>query len=316
MSWEELATITLTPSWQLTDLTRNQLFRVRHQADITDSSTLRAAIAQAIDIDPLTLYDLRRLAWRIENEALVLALPEGFEERKLAVRRLDGTTGNWILTIEVSDLPMDGATSDEIRAELAAGLATKASATHTHAIAWVDGLQVALDAKAPTNHSHAIAAVDGLQSALNAKAPKIYLVAQTEPRVVSSTTAQTDLFTALIPGGTLNVGNFIRISYLFSATNNANGKGVIFKLNNAVIQTSYAINNNSQLAGTRTFAVRTPTEIIWIAGLTIGIGVTTSTTPIKLTVNLAQDQTLAISGQLANASDTLTLEYVLAELIA
>ena len=50
------------------------------------------------------------------------------------------------------------------------GLATKANASHSHAIGDVTNLQSTLDSKAPTSHTHTVAQVTGLQSALDGKA--------------------------------------------------------------------------------------------------------------------------------------------------
>ena len=50
------------------------------------------------------------------------------------------------------------------------GLATKANASHSHAIGDVTNLQSTLDSKAPASHTHTIANVTGLQSALDGKA--------------------------------------------------------------------------------------------------------------------------------------------------
>lgn len=49
----------------------------------------------------------------------------------------------------------------------AAGLATKANTSHTHAIGDVTNLQTTLDGKASTSHTHSIANVTGLQTALD-----------------------------------------------------------------------------------------------------------------------------------------------------
>lgn len=51
-----------------------------------------------------------------------------------------------------------------------AQVATKANATHTHAISDVTNLQSSLDAKAASSHTHTIANITNLQSSLDAKA--------------------------------------------------------------------------------------------------------------------------------------------------
>lgn len=319
MTWQQIANLNLTNAWQITAPVEGNLFRLKHTlSGISDPIPyLKGAIAQAelIQGEPLTLYEAQRFHYQgSESEALRLEQPEGFQERRIAIRRLDAVPGNWNVQIEGSDINMDNATADEIRAELAVGLATKSPINHTHAIAGVDGLAAALDTKAPTQHTHAIAAVEGLQVALASKTPSIYFASQLQPVSASGTTA-TNLFEVLIPGGKLRAGDFLRINYLFSANNNANGKAIISKLNNGVIQTSYAINGNTQLAGSRLLAVRNSSEVVWIAGLTIGVGTTTSVTPVRLPTDLTQDQTFTIAGQLSNPSDNLTLEYVLIELL-
>jgi hypothetical protein len=64
-----------------------------------------------------------------------------------------------------------GSTDLVRKSQFDAGLASKAAASHGHAISEVSGLQVALDGKADDGHGHGIADVTGLQTALNAKAP-------------------------------------------------------------------------------------------------------------------------------------------------
>ena len=60
------------------------------------------------------------------------------------------------------------------KAQVDAGLASKANAAHGHSVADVAGLQAALDAKASASHGHAIADVAGLQTALDSKAAAVH----------------------------------------------------------------------------------------------------------------------------------------------
>lgn len=54
--------------------------------------------------------------------------------------------------------------------EVAAAIAGKANAVHTHTVAQVTGLQAALDGRAPVSHAHPTAQVTGLDAALAGKA--------------------------------------------------------------------------------------------------------------------------------------------------
>lgn len=62
-----------------------------------------------------------------------------------------------------------GATDLVRKSQFDTGLATKANASHSHAISEVTGLQTALDGKAASSHTHGISDVTGLQTALDNK---------------------------------------------------------------------------------------------------------------------------------------------------
>lgn len=73
-------------------------------------------------------------------------------------------------TVPKSAQDASAATDLMRKSQVDAGLATKAAASHSHAIADVTGLQTALDGKSAVGHGHAIADVTGLQTALDGKA--------------------------------------------------------------------------------------------------------------------------------------------------
>ena len=74
-------------------------------------------------------------------------------------------------TVPKSSQDASGSTDLVRKSQFDTGLATKAAATHSHAISDVTGLQTALDGKAASAHTHGISDVTGLQTALDAKAP-------------------------------------------------------------------------------------------------------------------------------------------------
>ncbi|MGO4917658.1 head decoration protein [Pseudogemmobacter sp. W21_MBD1_M6] len=115
------------------------------------------------------------------------------------------------------------ATTDLVRkSQFDAGLATKAAASHSHAISEVGGLQAALDGKAATAHGHAISDVTSLQTTLNAKA------ALASPALIGTPTAPTALAgnnttqiatTAFVQAGLAGLGAGDMLKLVYDADN-------------------------------------------------------------------------------------------------
>lgn len=81
----------------------------------------------------------------------------------------------------------------------AEGNAAYATASHTHAIADVTGLQTALDGKAATSHTHVIADTTGLQTALDGKAASSHT--HTASNITDFSEAVDDRVSALLVAG-------------------------------------------------------------------------------------------------------------------
>jgi hypothetical protein len=99
------------------------------------------------------------------NGEIFIKPQNGFEFRELHDVLIESPADNEVMAYDNASSLWKNQTAAE------AGLAT---ASHTHAIADVTGLQTALDGKSATSHTHAIADVTGLQTALDAKVDESY----------------------------------------------------------------------------------------------------------------------------------------------
>lgn len=131
---------------------------------------------------------------------------------------------------------------------------------------------------------------------------------------VTGTTVETTLRTITLPGGLIGAGA-IRLHTAWSATNNANAKTCRVKLGATVLGSGSA----SSVAGIRfstILFVRPTAELVHHVGAAnmadqSGSGAAWAVVPFDPAI----DQVLTITGQLATAGDTLTLEGVLAEVV-
>lgn len=134
---------------------------------------------------------------------------------------------------------------------------------------------------------------------------------------VTGTTAETTLATLQLPAGALGPNGCVRVTLNLSHTNNANVKtarirlggvsgtaflacGLVSQARTHVQLTIY--NRNSQSAQIGSIN----------SGNTSGFGQSTSNQTTG-TIDTSVDQTIVISGELANAADTITLEGYLYE---
>lgn len=103
MTWQFVARVELSRYWQLTPLITGSLFRIRHTTASRIQNYVKAVLTQALvsDSNELTIFDSRRLAYKLEVEAFLFVQPSGGVKRSLAVKRLDDAIDPWIIEIEV-----------------------------------------------------------------------------------------------------------------------------------------------------------------------------------------------------------------------
>lgn len=133
---------------------------------------------------------------------------------------------------------------------------------------------------------------------------------------ITGTVAETTLATVAIPANAMGAAGALRISALWSTTNNANNKTLSIRLGGTVIsapviasQASFSEIITLRNRGVANSQVTTPS-----AATGGGVGVSTSavtTTAIDTTASLA----LTLTATLANTGDTATLESYSVELL-
>lgn len=134
------------------------------------------------------------------------------------------------------------------------------------------------------------------------------IVAQSAvPISLTGTLVETTLASITIPGGMIGANGSLRITALWSCTNNANAKDM---------KTKFSGNNLLWLGVTATASAHemvimrnrgAANSQVAYTGTQVPFGVNTGANQ-TYSVNTAVDQTLSFVGQLANAADTITLE--------
>lgn len=135
---------------------------------------------------------------------------------------------------------------------------------------------------------------------------------------LTGTTAETALASIAIPAGAMGANGVIRVTTEWSYTSSANNKSLRTRLGSGLSGTMFDLivpttnafqrrqcdikNRNAQNA-----------QIAPPSGYVAGFGTSTGT-PLSGTVDTSAAQTLAITGQLANAGETITLESYIVEL--
>jgi hypothetical protein len=140
------------------------------------------------------------------------------------------------------------------------------------------------------------------------------------PAGLTGTTGETNITTLRIPGGSMGPNGTIQLACLSGHTNNANSKTLNFRFSNvsgglngsvavggasatatASMQSGAFIRNNNSVS----------LQTIFPAAASAVFGVSAAA-PGSAAVNTALDSFLNITGTLANAGDTLTLQHCLA----
>lgn len=133
---------------------------------------------------------------------------------------------------------------------------------------------------------------------------------------VTGTASETALASIIIPAGAMGANGILRITALFSYSNSANNKTLRFRFGNGLSGTAFFTSVLTTTAATRaTMTIQNRNSASsQIGGLTNGFLGGTSTANVTGTIDTTAQQTLSISGQLANTGETITLESYIAEL--
>lgn len=131
---------------------------------------------------------------------------------------------------------------------------------------------------------------------------------------VTGTTNETTLATILIPAGALGVNGSLRITTLWSYTNSANNKTIQVKFGGtaffSAINTTTASYNDQTIIRNRSVS----TQVAHLANAGNRLG-SSGSAPTTGAIDTAVAQTVTITGTLASAGETITLEGYTVEIL-
>lgn len=127
---------------------------------------------------------------------------------------------------------------------------------------------------------------------------------------VTGTTDETELYSFVIPGGTLGANGTLRVEGLAAFTNNANDKKLRVKFGGI----QFGLRNYTN-AGSATFVRKisnqnSESSQIGAASFMAPIGDPASGVVITASIDTSVNQTLQITGELGNAGDTMGIAAV------
>lgn len=136
---------------------------------------------------------------------------------------------------------------------------------------------------------------------------------------LTGTVAETVLASITLPANLVNVGKGLRVRIIASATNNGNNKTLRVRIG-GVAGTLIGSNVANSVAAyfmDRQLILRNATTLVGAATADAvdGAAVTSSNAPVTYAVDLTANTTLDLTGQLADAGDTMTLESYSIELV-
>lgn len=140
------------------------------------------------------------------------------------------------------------------------------------------------------------------------------VLAQTAvPASVTGTLVETTLASIVIPGGIMGANGALRITPLFSHTNNANVKSLVYRLGGTIAM-SFGVANfgTSHVQTTIRNRGNAASQVLYQGSASFGLLAATTQAPA---VNTAVDQILTLTATLANAADTITLEGYTIEIL-
>ena len=133
---------------------------------------------------------------------------------------------------------------------------------------------------------------------------------------LTGTTTETTLATITVKGGLMGANGKLKIWPLFATPNNANSKVLYVKVGGIAFT---AIGYTTGATSTQTLCVVRNTnsessQVAFSSGNSAGVG-NSSVAVTTASINTAADFTLAISAQLGNDADTVTLHGLFVEII-
>lgn len=133
---------------------------------------------------------------------------------------------------------------------------------------------------------------------------------------VTGTASETTLATYTLRGGTIGLNGTLRITPLFSFTNSANNKTFKVKLGSTAFSSITLTTFGGSMIPVHIRNRNSHVSQIGFApfGQT-GYGVISSNPTLAGTIDTSVDQTITITGQLANTGETITLEGYTIELL-
>ena len=131
---------------------------------------------------------------------------------------------------------------------------------------------------------------------------------------LTGTTSETTLASFTVKGGLVGANGKMKIWPLLSMTNNANAKTIRLKMDGNVIYGNARTNESHIQFLTIVRNTNSQSSQKLSAGITVGLG--TSTAAITtLAVDTSADFNISVTGQLANAADSITLDGFFLEII-
>lgn len=129
----------------------------------------------------------------------------------------------------------------------------------------------------------------------------------------TGSTSETTLASIILPGGALGPNGALRISSQWSHTNSANNKTLRYRLGGSVLMAP-VLTATAASAHQRTIQNRGAENAQVTQGAGFGNSFGGTTNPAATSaIDTSTDQTLTITGQLANSGESLTLESYLVE---
>jgi hypothetical protein len=135
---------------------------------------------------------------------------------------------------------------------------------------------------------------------------------------VTGTASETSLAGITIPAGAMGANGILKVTALWTYTNSANAKTLRVRFGNGLSGTAF----QTLAASNSTAAIRTLITIqnrnsasSQVGGMASGTFTATSVANATGTIDTTAQQTLTISGQLANTGETITLESYIVELL-
>lgn len=160
---------------------------------------------------------------------------------------------------------------------------------------------------------------DGRKSAMvsdGARWRPVYAYAVLQPNAsVTGTLTETTLLTLTIPGGLLGADGTLRVYALFSYTGTAGTKTVRCKLGGQAFVNLAAAATNASTSVFKSLVNLSATSQLAMPAAALNDGLVAGGSVFTSTVDSTADQPLTITMQLANISDSATLQKVIVEIL-